>query len=129
MNMTEYNSELTNHIFSSIANVVSGQQTNESSFLTYDYLYDNMENNINTTNASPSGSHHLATILQQLFSKMSDNQSVYKTPKNSDLSSSSLSLSFETLLPSSTTNANSYRLLSLISLWFVLIVNPIVVRN
>jgi hypothetical protein len=125
--MTEYNSELTNHIFSNLVNVVSGQQTNESSFLTYDYLYDNMENNTTTTNASPSGSHHLATILQQLFSKMSDNQSAYKPPKNPDLSSSSLS--FETLLPSSASNANSYRLLSLISLWFVLIVNPIVVRK
>jgi hypothetical protein len=102
-------------------NIVSG--TNDSSSFAYDYLYDNIEN-INTS-YSVGGPQHLATILHQLFSKMANNQTTYKTQSNSALSD----ISFETVLPSSTSNKNSYHVLSFISLWFVLIINPIVVNN
>jgi len=122
--MTKHN------IISNLINVASG--TNESSSFAYDYLYDNIENT--NTNYSIGGPQHLATILHQLFSKMADNQTTYKTQSNSDLSESSSLVptslfSFETVLPSSISNKNSYHVLSLISLWFVLIINPIVVNN
>jgi len=130
--MTKYSTDLPSNIVSNLVNVPSG--TNESSSFAYDYLYDNIETT--NTNYSVGGPQHLATILHQLFSKMADNQTTYKTQSNSVLSDSSSSslfptslLSFETVLPSSISNKNSYYVLSFISLWFVLIINPIVVNN
>jgi hypothetical protein len=122
----------TNNIFSNLLNIVSG--INESSFSAYDYPYDNIETN--NTNYFLGGPQHLATFLHQLFSKMADNQTTYKTHSNSTLSDSGSSsifptslFSFETFLSSSTIDTNSYHILSFISLWFVLIINPIVVNN
>jgi hypothetical protein len=115
--------DFANTIVSNLVNVISG--TNESSYSSYDYPYDTMEySNNNTSSSGSGGSQHLSKILQQLFSKMSDDETISKTSLNSNLSL----LSFETLLPSSTNNPNSYRLLTLISFWFVLFVNPIVVN-
>ncbi len=129
------NTDLSNNIVSNLVNAAS--VSNESSFSAYDYLYDNIENNNNnnTSYFGSSGPQHLATMLHQLFSKMADNQTKYKTQSNLPLFDSSSSLlptslfSFETFLPSSTSNTNYYHVLSYISLWFVLIINPIVVNN
>lgn len=125
LNMTEYSTELTNNMVSNLVNAISG--TNESSFSAYDYLYDTIENNNNTIFSTNSGSQQLATMLQHLYNKMSDNQTTHKSQSNLDLFGSKFSLSYEKFLPSSTTNTNPYWLLSSISFWFVLIVNPIVV--
>jgi hypothetical protein len=117
----------TNNILSNLVNVGSG--SNENSLSAYDYIYDNIENN--NTSYSAAGPQHLATFLQQLFSKMSDNKTTYETQSHFPSSSifpTSL-FSYETLLPSSISNTNSYHLLSFISLWFVLIINPIVVKS
>jgi hypothetical protein len=95
--MTDYSTKFSDNIVSNLFNSLT-RQINESTSLTFDYLNDNMENN--NTNNSPGGSHHLALMLQHLFSKMSDNRTTYKIQPNSGLSSASLS--FETLLkPSS----------------------------
>ena len=136
MNIPEYNTKLTNNIVSSLTNIVPGN--NESLFSAYDYLYDSTEYNMNNSSMNHfGGSQHLATILQQLFSKMSDNQTTYNIVSSSSSSSSASSgvlspssLPFVSFLPSSSSpsDANSYRLLSIISLWFVVIVNPIVVK-
>ena len=129
MTIPEYKTELVN----SFTNIIPG--SNESSVSVYEYLYDSTENHVNTSMSNTGDSQHLATILQQLFSKMSDNQTTYKLPSSRNLfpslagllSPSSLSLASS--LPQSSKNANSYYILSIISLWFVLIVNPIVVHN
>lgn len=130
MNIPEYNTELFNNIFSNLANFIPGN--NESSLPTYDYLYDNTDHNTNYSG----GPQHLETILQQLFSKMSDNQTIHNMPSSSNIAFSSSSsgvispsLSIVSSLPSSSNDANSYRLLSIISLWFVLIINPVVVKK
>lgn len=125
------------NILSNLVNAISGP--NETSFSAYDYLYDNNENNNNNNTSSffGNGPQHLATILQQLFHKMADNQTTYKTQSNSPLFDSSSSLfptslySFEAVLPpsTSTTNTRFYYILSFLSLWFVLIINPIVVKK
>ena len=91
----------------------------------YDYLYDSHENNqqrYQSLNYS-GGSQRLAKMLQQL-AKMFNNQSSFPL----DPTSSSL-FPYETFLPSPVRNTNSYHLLTSISLWFVLIVNPIVVNS
>jgi hypothetical protein len=119
MNIPEYNTELVNNIVSNLANIVP--RNNESLLPAYDYLYDSIDHNMSYSG----GPQHLETILQQLFSKMSDNQTTHNIPSSS---SSSSSLSFVSSLPSSSNDANSYRLLAIISLWFVLIINPIVVK-
>jgi hypothetical protein len=124
MNIPDYNTELVNSVVSNLVNFMP--ENNESSLSAYDYLYDSGENNMSHSG----GSQHLEAILQQLFSKMSDNQ----TLSNLGLSSSSTemkfpsSLSFVSTLPASSNDANSYRILSFISFWFVLIINPIVVK-
>jgi hypothetical protein len=125
--MTKYNTDLIHNL------VNSG--SNESSFSAYDYLYDNMENT-NSSYSSGSGSQHLAAILQQLFSKMLDNQTEFISQSNSPLSDSTSSslfptslFSYETFLSTSKNTKNSYHLFTSISLWFVLIINPIVVSN
>ncbi len=89
------------------------------------YLYDSTDHNMN----SSEDSQHLETILQILFSKMSDDQATYNIPSfaSSGLISPS-SLPLGSSLPSSTNDPNSYHLLSIISLWFVLIINPTVVK-
>jgi len=128
MNIPEYNTELVNNVVSNLVNIVPGN--NESLFPVYDYLYDSADYNMNYSG----GPQHLETILQQLFSKMSDNQTTYNIPSSSGVSFSSSrivspsSLSLVSSLPSSSNDANSYRLLAIISLWFVLIINPIVVK-
>jgi len=121
--------DIANTIVSNLFNGISG--INESSYSSYDYSYDTMEYyNNNTSSFGSSGSQHLSKILQQLFSKMSDDETLSETSLNSNLSSFPASLlSFETLLPSSANNPNSYRFLSFISFWFVLFVNPIVVNQ
>jgi hypothetical protein len=120
--------DIANTIVSNLFNGISG--INESSYSSYDYPYDTMDYyNNNTSSFGSGGSQHLSKILQQLFSKMYDDETISETSLNSNLSSFPTSLlSFETLLPSSATNPNSYRFLSFISFWFVLFVNPIVVN-
>ena len=115
MNIPEYNTELINNIVSNLANIVP---RNDSSIATYDYIYDSTDHQPNTSG----GSQHLETILQHLFSKMSDNQTTHNIPSKNLPSSSSSSLSNDN-------NNNSFHLLSIISFWFVLIVNPIVVNR
>lgn len=98
----------------------------------YDYLYDSHENNqqrYQSLNYSGS-SQRLAKMLQQL-AKMFNNQSSFPSDLNFPLldSTSSSLFPYETFLPSSVRNTNSYHLLTSISLWFVLIINPIVVNS
>ena len=118
MYIPEYNTGIANNLVSNLANFVP--KHNESTIPAYDYLYDSADNN---TSHYSGGSQHLATMLQQFFSKMSDNQTTFDLPfglsSQTDSSSSSL--------PSSSNDANPYHLLSVISLWFVLLINPIVV--
>ncbi|CAF3411413.1 unnamed protein product [Rotaria socialis] len=129
MNIPSYNTEIVNDVLSNLANIVQGN--NDSLVSPYDYLYDNTENNMNNNIPYPGGIDQLSTIFQQLFSKISGNQTTYNTPSSSgSLSPLSrmvfpLSISVVSSLPSSLNDANSYRLLSITSLWFVLIVNPI----
>ncbi|UJR20860.1 hypothetical protein I4U23_023970 [Adineta vaga] len=132
--MTEFNSEFANNIISNLVQVVPS--TNETSFSTYDYLYDQVEQFSNSNNSylNRNGPQHLAAILQQLYYKMSDDKSVDKSLSNSSLSDSLSPLSFSTsllstdsLLPLSNTKRSSYNFLSLLSFWIVLIVNPIVI--
>jgi hypothetical protein len=124
MNIPEYNTDLAN-VFSNLAYLIPGN--NESSHSTDDYFYDSREYNMSYTG----GSQHLESILQQLFSKMSDNE----TASSVSLSSLSTGMKFPSSLslistfPSSSNDANSFRILSFISLWFVLIINPIVVKK
>jgi hypothetical protein len=125
MNIPEYNTELVNNIVSNLANIVP--RNNESFLPAYDYLYDSTDHNMSYSG----GSQHLETILQQLFSKMSDNQTTHTSSLSFSSSSrviSPSSLSLVSSLPSSSNDANSYRLLAIISLWFVLIINPVVVK-
>jgi len=129
MNIPEYNTELVNNIVSNLANIVP--RNNDSFLPAYDYLYDSTDHNMSYSG----GPQHLETILQQLFSKMSDNQTTHNIPSSLSFSSSSSrvmspsSLSLVSSLPSSSNDANSYRLLAIISLWFVLIINPFVVKK
>ncbi|CAF2403790.1 unnamed protein product [Rotaria sp. Silwood2] len=133
MNITEYNRDLTNNTITSFLNVVP--RINESSFVKYNYHNDSMEynNNIHITNYSGSDSQQLAMILQQFMSDMGDNETIYNILSSLDIFNSESSVmptsifSFETFFPSSTSNTNSYHFLSFLSLWFVLIVNPIVI--
>ena len=113
----------------------------ESLFSTYDYLNDQMDQynsniNSNTTHPTGNGPQRLAEFLQQLYSKMSDEKPADRLLSNSNLTDVSSSLSFSTsllsmdsLLLTSTTKNNSYHILSIISFWIVLMVNPIVVKN
>ncbi|CAF0858442.1 unnamed protein product [Adineta steineri] len=96
--------------------IVSG--SNESLLSVYDHLDDNTRNNM-TSNTGDS--QQFAAMLQQLYSSMSDNQSSYNFPSRSSLSSSSIRK-----FPASSNDLNSY-ILSVVSLWFVLLVNPIVI--
>ncbi len=106
MYIPEYNTEIANNLVSNLANIVP--KYNENIIPAYDYLYDSTDHNMSYSG----GPQHLATMLQQFFSKMSDNQTIF------DLS-----------LSSSSNDENSYRFLSIISLWFVLLINPIVVKE
>ena len=113
-------------------------ENNESDAALSDYLYDTTNNHLNQTSMSSSGDpQRLASILQQLFFKMSDNRTLYDIPPGFSeagivpSSSGTLSPSFLSVisyLPVSPSDAESYRLLSVISLWFVLIINPILVN-
>jgi hypothetical protein len=127
MNIPEYNTELDNNLVSNLANITPG--SNESSLSIFDYLYDSTDNNINDNVNHTGGPQHLATILQQLFSKMSDNQTIFNIPSSSSLSSASSTGILSQSLPASSNDPNSHNLLSTISFWFVLIVNPIVVKK
>ena len=122
MNIPDYNTDLANNVFSNLANLISGN--NESSRSTDDYFYDNREYNLTYAG----GSQHLESILQQLFSKMSDNETASSGSLSTGIRFPS-SLSLVSTLPSSSNDANSFRILSFISLWFVLIINPIVVKK
>lgn len=136
MNIPEYNTELVNNVVSNLDHLMPGN--NESYAAAFDYLYDSTDNTVEHSSVSSSaGSQQLASILQQLFFKISDNRTSYNIPPGisgvgSDPSSSgALSpslLSVVSYLPVSPSDAESYRLLSIISLWFVLIINPILVN-
>ncbi|CAF0986515.1 unnamed protein product [Rotaria sp. Silwood1] len=134
MYITKSNRELTNNTVSNFVNFVP--RINENSFFKYNYLNDSMEyNNNNNNNTSYSGidSQQFAIVFQQFMSDMAGNGTIYKIPLNFDTLDSPPSVmptpmfSFETLLPSSTSNTDSYHILSFLSLWVVLIVNPIVI--
>lgn len=134
MSMSFSSSSSRNNMFSSLIHTPTS--SNESSFSAYDYLYETNENNYNGSffAAPAAGPQHLAAILQQLFARMSDNQTFFRSYPSAQLSSSTSAypssfLSPEILLPSHSPEiAHSYRYLAFISLWFVLIINPIVVR-
>lgn len=73
-------------------------------------------------------------MMMDFFSSAADNETIDKTQSSSDAPGSSSIVpipffSLETLLPSSESDTHSYRFLSFLSLWFVLIVNPIVVKH
>jgi hypothetical protein len=104
MNIPEYNNPVLN-----LANIES--KYNESLMSIYD---DSIDHNMNYS----VGSFDFAILLQQFLSKISDNQTTYDLDSSSQAESSS-----------SSDDENSYRLLSIISLWFVLLINPIVVKN
>lgn len=129
MNMLEYNTELANNVLSSLANIVQGN--NESLFSPHDYLFENTGNHMNRSMNYNSDPQHLSAMLHQMFTKMSDNQTTHNISFSSMSSLSEIlypgSLSFGPSLPLSVNDANSYRLLSTISLWFTLICNPILV--
>ena len=110
-----------------LMNFVTSSNENLSS--TYDYLYDSSEMQQSPMNTSRN-SQHLATILQQFFAKMLNNQTTFQSDFNFPLADSSASSAFpyETFVPTSVRTTNSYHLFTTISLWFVLIVNPIVVK-
>ena len=139
MNIPEYNTDLVSSAVSGLDNMLP--TSNETISSVFDYLYDIQDTNVNNNNTlpSPAGSQHLAAILQQLFSKIADNRTALNGHNISsssavassfslatgEFSSAFLSLGFH--LPISSNGAESYRLLSIVSLWFVLIINPIVV--
>lgn len=125
--MTKYQTDINNNIFSNF--ISPNLVTNESSYSAYDYLYDTNDNNITSNQQTVGGPQQLAIILQHLFSKMADNKTSSKTHSNTPSLTIPLvsTISYETILPLSKTQTNSFYLLSLISLWFVLIINPIVV--
>jgi hypothetical protein len=118
MYIPEYNTGIANNLVSNLAIIIP--KYNESISPTYDYLYDSTDHNMSYSG----GSQDLEIMLQQFFSKMSDNQTTYDLPSGSSLRKESSSS-----LPSSSNDANSYHLLSIISLWFVLLINPIVVKK
>ena len=114
MYIPEYNTGITDDLVSNLAHIIP--KHNESIIPVDDYLYDHMKHNGSDYSGE---SQHLAAMLQQMFSKMSDNQTAFDLSFQTESSSSSL--------PSSSNDANPYHLLSVISLWFVLLINPIVV--
>jgi len=113
MYIPEYNTGIANNLVSNLAIIVP--KYNESISPTYDYLYDSTDHNMSYSG----GSQDLEIMLQQFFSKMSDNQTIYDLPSGSSSRTES----------SSSNDAKSYHLLSIISLWFVLLINPIVVKK
>ncbi len=121
MNIPEYNTDIANNFAFNLASIMP--KYNESVMPTIDYLYDGTDNNTSYSG----GSQHLSIMLQQFFLRMSDNQSTFDLISN-PLSQTKTSLSLVSSLPSSSTNENSYRTLSIISFWFVLLINPIVVK-
>ena len=138
MNIPEYNTELVNNLVYNLDHLMPGN--NESYSSAFDYLYDSTDNNFNHSSLShAAGSQHLASILQQLFFKISDNGTSHNsqpsssgTLPSSSGSSGALSpslLSIMSYRPVSSSDAESFRLLSIISLWFVLIINPILVNT
>lgn len=123
MNIFTYSTELIHNNVSNFVNVIP--DNNESNLSAYDHHYDNTGISMNNTMEYSGGLQHLSIIFQQFFSKISDNHSTYDA-------SSSLSSAWPGILvpPSSAMNgASSYRFLSFISLWFVLIFNPILVKH
>ncbi|CAF1156141.1 unnamed protein product [Rotaria sordida] len=130
MCIKQHNDELTNNTVSSFINCLTG--TNESSFLEYNYLNDNMEYN-NYTSSSGSDSQQFAISFEQFILNMADNEKLNEFLKYLNILNSSFTpvpgsiVPFDTSFSLSTSNTNSYRLLSFLSLWFVLIVNPIVI--
>ncbi|CAF1168451.1 unnamed protein product [Adineta ricciae] len=119
--------DIATDLMTNFANILP--KTNESSLSFFDYPFDISEHHMNQSTSHSQDSQHLATILQQLFSKMSDNHSVFQPSSSSRLSSATglLSLSSSSSLPVSSNHVNTSYLLAKISLWFVLIVNPIVI--
>lgn len=124
MNIPEYNTGIANDLASNLALLLP--KYNQSVLPIHDYLPENTVQNASYSNEP----NDLASMLQQFFSKLSDNQTMF------DLSSSASSdmktpptLSFVSSLPSTSNNEeNSYRLLAIVSLCFVLLINPIVVN-
>ena len=126
MNIPEYNTGIATNIVSNLANMVP--RYNESVLPVYDYMYDITDQNTSYSG----GSQHLETMLEQFFSKMSDNQTTSNFPSSSSLRTKpSPPLFFAPSLPSSSssTDGNSFRFLPIISLWFVLLINPVVVKT
>jgi hypothetical protein len=131
MDISDYSTGLVTDV---MANLVDIMPSNHSSISLFEHLFDSVENNPNNSGGYSKDSQRLATFLQQLYSKMSDNQSAYHIPPSLSLSPSSTgvlsasSLSLASSRSASSSNPNTPHVLSIMSLWFVLIVNPIVVR-
>lgn len=121
--------EIVNDLMTNFVNILP--KTNETSMPFFDHLFDTSEHQMNQSLGHSQDSQHLATILQQLFFKMSDNHSAFHMSSNSRLSSATglLSPSSSSSSPASSNHVNTSYLLAKISLWFVLIVNPIVVSG
>ena len=125
MNIPEYNTGIANDLVSNLALLMP--KYNHTILPTNDYLHDSTDQNASYSNEP----NDLALMLQQFFSKLSDNQTMFDlaTSSSSDTKSPP-TLSFVSSLPStSTDDENSYRLLAIVSLCFVLLINPIVVST
>lgn len=124
MDIPEYNTGISSELVSNLALLMP--KYNESLNLTSDHVADNSDHHGSYSSGSPD----LALMLQQFFSKLSDNQTMFDL--STSLSSNAKNppqLSFVSSLPSSSNDETSYRLLAIVSLCFVLLINPIVVKT
>lgn len=124
INMAENQIELTNAtiprftgFFSSLAN---------HALIKSDYSDDYLKFN-NNTNGSEIDS-HLAMILHRAYAELVKNEASGTLYTNHDIFPSSASMISASLV-SFTKQTKSFRVFSFLSLWFVLIVNPLVVNN
>ena len=120
--------ELVSNVVPNLTHIV--QENHESSFLTYDNFNDYRENTMNFSNSSQ----NLTIIFQQLFSKLPNNQNLFNISSNADLLSALSELHPSSLpvvpsLFSPVDDKSSHRFLPIISLWFVLIINPLLVKR
>ena len=139
MKMSFPSSALESNFFASLMH--SKSASNDSIYTAYDFPFDANENpHYNSSLLAPAGesSQHLTSILQQLFNRMSDNNSLFRSYSSSRASPSASSTpvypsfvhSVEILFPSHSPElGRSFHYFALISLWFVLIINPIVVTT
>lgn len=126
MDFADYNTGLFAGLLTNMADDAPG---NHSSVSHFDGLFGGMDGAASSNGNHSQNPQHLVTFLQHFFSKMSDNQSALHIPSSMSAARSSTGvLSPASSLPASSNDANTSHVLAILSLWFVLIVNPIVVR-